>query len=289
MIKEEGAFDFSFGESIKRQLNRTLAEAISKDTGMAQDADDPDVIFITSLENGKVYHRPGPMFIFGRYKKLEPQIAQKVWHVPIFTSVEELIGEPMKKATMAESFTMHASGREDIDVTNTAGRPFVMELAGVTNREISLAELEKEISKDKRISVKLERRVPRSFVALVSDSHFDKSYRVYISAKEGIDEKDIERICALGGKMISQKNPERMMRRRANIERRRKAYSITAGKDEKGYYADIECEAGTYVKELVNGDNGRTQPSFSSATNKNMACENLVVTRIRDKFLDTVL
>lgn len=289
MIREEDAFDFCFGESIKRQLNRTFADAAIKSTGMAQDADDPDVIFITSLDNGRIYRRPGPMFLFGRYKKLEPQVAQKIWHLPVFASVEELIGEPMKKAAEAENFTMHASGREDIDVTNTAGRPFVMELMGAANREISLTGLEKEINKDKRISVKLERRVPRSFVAFVSDSHFDKEYRAYISAKEGIDKRDMEKICAIGGKTISQKNPERMMRRRANLERKRKVYSITAGKDGKGYYADIECEAGTYVKELVNGDNGRTQPSFSSATNKNMACESLVVTRIRDRFLDTVL
>jgi len=288
LMNEEDVFDVCLGETIKRQLNRIMREVIEKKTGWEYDPDCPDVSFSLDFNSGKMSHRMEPLFVFGRYEKLEPNVSQKEWIVKRFPSLEGIIGKKMKEMAKADAFTMHASGREDIDVTNTAGRPFVMELRGAKVRNANLKKMEKEINEDKRVKVKLVSYANPSFVALVSDSHFDKTYRAHISSEPELDENDLKKIMALEGRAISQQTPVRVINRRADLIRLRKIHSLKAGKDDKGRYVDIGCEAGLYIKELVNGDGGRTNPSFSTATNKNVRCDSLTVTEIKDRFLDTV-
>jgi len=289
MINEERFFDLSKGESIKNQLNRMFYSKIKEKTGMGYDTENPDVVFSINLETLDVSSRPGSLFFFGRYKKLEKEIAQKRWIYEKFPSVEVIIGEKAVPFFGAIDYTMHASGREDIDVTNTAGRPFVMEIREARQRKMDLKKLEQEVNKDTRISVELIGYVPSSFVYLVSDSHFDKAYRAYLECEEGLDDRDFERIMELNGKTIDQQTPIRVMNRRTDKVRQRKVYGIGIGKDENGVYADIDCEAGMYIKELINGDQGRTDPSFSKATNKRITCKSLIVTKINDSFLDGAL
>ena len=74
----------------------------------------------------------------------------------------------------------------------------------------------------------------------------------------------------LQGCTLAQRTPERVAHRRADKIRRRKvietsAPSIEVGDDGilRGQF-DLRCESGTYVKETVHGDGGRTQPSVAS-------------------------
>jgi hypothetical protein len=74
----------------------------------------------------------------------------------------------------------------------------------------------------------------------------------------------------LQGCTLAQRTPERVAHRRADKIRRRKvietsAPSIEVGEDGTmmGQF-DLRCESGTYVKETVHGDGGRTQPSIAS-------------------------
>ncbi|MDP6913450.1 MAG: hypothetical protein QF736_06020, partial [Candidatus Thalassarchaeaceae archaeon] len=66
--------------------------------------------------------------------------------------------------------------------------------------------------------------------------------------------------------VIDQETPQRVSHRRAAKIRRRKITSI----DKVSFEGDDEieitlrCEAGTYVKELVHSDEGRTTPSVQS-------------------------
>ena len=74
----------------------------------------------------------------------------------------------------------------------------------------------------------------------------------------------------LQGCTLAQRTPERVAHRRADKIRRRKVIetsepSIEVGDDGTllGQF-DLRCESGTYVKETVHGDGGRTQPSIAS-------------------------
>jgi tRNA pseudouridine synthase 10 len=51
----------------------------------------------------------------------------------------------------------------------------------------------------------------------------------------------------------------------------------------------ITAEAGTYIKELVSGDGGRTEPSITGVLGMKALCKKLEVTEIEDGFLDLCL
>ncbi len=72
------------------------------------------------------------------------------------------------------------------------------------------------------------------------------------------------------GVNLAQRTPERVAHRRADLVRRRKVIETRDAKVEINDSGSIHveftlrCESGTYVKETVHGDDGRTQPSIAS-------------------------
>ena len=84
------------------------------------------------------------------------------------------------------------------------------------------------------------------------------------------DEEILETISKLSGVKLAQRTPERVAHRRADLIRRRTVYETsnpTIEMMEDGVREvefTLRCESGTYVKETVHGDGGRTQPSLSS-------------------------
>ena len=74
----------------------------------------------------------------------------------------------------------------------------------------------------------------------------------------------------LQGCTLAQRTPERVAHRRADKIRKRKVIetsnpSVTIDSDGVMYAEfSLRCESGTYVKETVHGDGGRTQPSIAS-------------------------
>ena len=80
----------------------------------------------------------------------------------------------------------------------------------------------------------------------------------------------LEMIEKLQGTNLAQRTPERVAHRRADLVRRRKVIETNDARvesNESGPIAvefTLRCESGTYVKETVHGDDGRTQPSIAS-------------------------
>lgn len=74
----------------------------------------------------------------------------------------------------------------------------------------------------------------------------------------------------LAGIKLAQRTPERVAHRRADLIRRRVVYEtsdVIIDLDDEGEREvefTLRCESGTYVKETIHGDSGRTQPSISS-------------------------
>ena len=80
----------------------------------------------------------------------------------------------------------------------------------------------------------------------------------------------LEIIDKLEGVNLAQRTPERVAHRRADLVRRRRVIETNNPSVETlddGNIAvefTLRCESGTYVKETVHGDDGRTQPSMAS-------------------------
>ena len=85
------------------------------------------------------------------------------------------------------------------------------------------------------------------------------------------DEQTIlEAIETLSGCMLAQRTPQRVSHRRADKVRRKRVVETTDATIKEMDDGSLECifslrtESGTYVKEAVHGDSGRTQPSLAS-------------------------
>ncbi len=84
------------------------------------------------------------------------------------------------------------------------------------------------------------------------------------------DDTIISTIMALKGTKLAQRTPDRVAHRRADLIRRRDVNEVQQPVVEKMSDGSVEveftlrCESGTYVKETIHGDNGRTQPSVAS-------------------------
>ena len=80
----------------------------------------------------------------------------------------------------------------------------------------------------------------------------------------------LETIRSLEGVKLAQRTPERVAHRRADLIRRRTVFEVHEPKIElmengiREIEVTMRCESGTYVKETIHGDSGRTQPSFAS-------------------------
>jgi len=306
LSREEKAWDVALedAESIKNLLNRRISSSLT-DSVKADYVPQGDCRVIFDYKNGKVTLERNPLFIFGRYRKHKAGLSQSRWRCvackgkgcrkcdgkgKFYESVEERIGEPFKEAARADDYVMHASGREDVDATNSAGRPFIMELKNPKARGPHLTTVAKKIAAGKEVSVADLRFVHRSFSEIVTESHFDKTYEAEVQFEKELDEDSIAKILSLNGKTILQKTPKRVAHRRANLVRHRKVKSIEV-KDAKGNHATIviKAEAGTYIKELISSDDGRTNPSITGLLGFKAECKKLDVSDIDDGFMDFCL
>jgi tRNA pseudouridine synthase 10 len=304
--REELVWDFHLkdAESIKTYVNRYINQKLNKKTGK-RFGPDADVMIVFDIDKGKTTVELNDLFIFGRYQKLVPGISQTRWTCKncggkgcekcrgkgkLYESVEEKIGETMKKETKAKDYTMHASGREDIDVVTTAKRPFVMQLAKAENRKPNLKRIEKEIAEGKEVAVSDLKIVKRGKIELIGSSHFDKEYEVEVEFEKEPAKEQIDAVLSLEGKVIDQKTPERVAHRRAKLTRKRKILGVklVSRKGNKAKFR-IKTEAGTYIKELITGDEGRTEPSFSSLADMKTICASLEVVKIEDEFLKEII
>ena len=101
----------------------------------------------------------------------------------------------------------------------------------------------------------------------------DRSYTIRFNCENPLSDEEITtRIQSLSGQILEQQTPQRVAHRRADKIRKRKVVSIEniLVEDDEVQF-DVRCESGTYVKELVHSDEGRTNPSVSGVLEAN--CE----------------
>ena len=175
----------------------------------------------------------------------------------------------MIESSGAISDAFHGMGREDIDVRCLGeGRPFVAELKSPLRRTLELEQLTNSINKaaENQIEVHGLRLSNRAEVSRIKETKAEKSYMIRFTSDHGLtDEEVTTRIQSLSGQVLAQQTPQRVSHRRADKIRNRKVVSIEnilITDDEIQF--DVRCESGTYVKELIHSDEGRTNPSVAA-------------------------
>ncbi|XP_062065475.1 tRNA pseudouridine synthase Pus10 isoform X2 [Lepus europaeus] len=218
----------------------------------------------------------GAVFVAGRYNKYSRNLPQTPWIIDgerkLESSVEELISDHLLTEFKAESFNFSSSGREDVDVRTLGnGRPFAVELVNphrihFTAQEIK--ELQQKINKSSnKIQVRDLQLVTREAIGHMKEGEEEKTktYSALIWINKAIQKKDIEFLDDIKDLKIDQKTPLRVLHRRPLAVRSRVIHSMeTHYVDEHHFRLHLKTQAGTYIKEFVHGDFGRTKPNIGS-------------------------
>jgi tRNA pseudouridine synthase 10 len=248
----------------KKDLGQKLSSYLKKEV----DFKNPDIIIQIYLNEEKITYQIKPLYICGRYQKVKAGIPQTRWHKKIYqTSVQEEIGNIVLKYTKGTDHSFHGCGREDIDVLMLGnGRPFVLEIKNPKIRKIDLKLIENEINQNSQwVKVKNLNLTDKEKIKELKLAKPDKIYQAKIQLEKKVEKEDLEKaVLKLSNITINQQTPKRVLKRRYDLLRQRKIYYFTL----KKYHSinpifEIKTESGTYIKELISGDEGRTKPSLS--------------------------
>lgn len=282
-------FGVQHGESIKNEFSRVLGKTLSQKTGKTVEFAKPQIVVLVNPFTGWIRLQVNSLFIMGRYRKLVRGIPQSKWFCPKCRgkgcsecnmtgklypeSVEELIAEPVLEKTQGEDSSFHGAGREDIDARMLGrGRPFIIQVKRPHKRSVNLSELERVINEraNGKIEVRGLKIVDRDMVRKIKQLEASKkTYRVTVTFDREVSDEEIRRIeRALTGVTVNQQTPTRVLRRRADRVREKHIYETKVKRiSPNSVEMRIRCQGGLYVKELVTGDNGRTEPNVSKIVN----------------------
>ncbi len=271
------------GESIKKEFNREFGKYFSLKTGK-DFSKNPDILFEINTLYDDVKITVKSLYIYGTYIKKRRDIPQTRWIHGNGDSIESIIGEPLKELTGGKNYKLHGSGREDVDVMMLGnGREFVIEIIDPEKRNISLNEfIEKVNDSKKNVFIYNLEFTDKEKIKEIKEAKYDKTYIASIELPDSIDiNRFKEYILLFKDKTIDQRTPLRVLGNRSDLIRKKEIKYINI-EDIHNNIARIKicAESGTYIKELINGDNGRTVPSLSSICNSNLQVISLDVVYI---------
>jgi len=235
-------------------------------------------------ETFHVRARSSPIFFAGRYRKLSREIPATLWihhacrgqgcntcsysGTLCGPSLQEILERPLLRHSGGTTTSLHTLGREDTDVLMLGeGRPFVVEVSRPRKRTLPLRHIQEVVAASGLVEISRLTPVEGSMVAAVKKASADKTYRAWIVAERPLPADAAARVETLRGVTLQQLSPTRVMHRRGRDTLRKKRFiqSIWLGEIHGRYVWEMRVESGTYIKELVSGDEGRTRPSLSEA------------------------
>ena len=290
-----------YGESIKQEINREVGKLVEKKTKKEVDFIRPHITAIVNTIYNVIELDVRSIYISGRYKKLKRGIPQTKWYCRkcrglgcdycnntgkmYEESVEEIIAAKVMELTKAKEEYFHGAGREDIDVLMLGnGRPFILEIRMPKKRSIDLSILQKMINDYGKGKVEVSdlNWAEKKDIERLKSAKWDKTYRAIIKMER--KGKINEAVRALRGYTIHQRTPSRVTHRRADKIRKRKIHDIYIEEEKMNEITlVIKAESGTYIKELITGDEGRTVPSLSEIAGCAIEVKQLDVIKIGDK------
>jgi tRNA pseudouridine synthase 10 len=303
---EENLFEAigtDFVESIKSEINRELGKRMEKLTDKKFDLKNPDVTIIVDLKTNTIKTQIRSLYVFGRYQKLFRGIPQSKWvcrkcngkgctyckgEGKLYkTSIQEIIEKPLLKAAKSKKSSFSGAGREDIDAICIGYRPFVIELIKPEKRKIDIKKLGIEINKSKKVKVRDLKIVDsgKDLIVRIKTDRYEKTYVAEVEFKKKIDRKKLKLLKQLVKEPIIQKTPLRVVHRRADKFRKRWVKGISYKMKGDKLILKFRTEAGLYIKELITGDDERTNPNVAKILDNKVRKIKLDVVNIHSKNL----
>lgn len=226
-----------------------------------------------------------PMYCAGRYNKYSRFLPQSPWIIKgnrrFNTSVQELFSKDFQNLFKAEDYKFSSSGREDVDVRMLGnGRPFSIELINPKKTKVTQEEIDalmEKINKEHgaNISLRNMQLVSKDDLKYLKQGEDSKTkmYEALCVSKNPLTDELLHKLATCTPLVIEQRTPIRVLHRRANMVRPRTIHSLNvtaiphSNENETFFSLVLKTQAGTYVKEFVNGDFGRTSPSLGTLLN----------------------
>jgi tRNA pseudouridine synthase 10 len=290
LLRETAGLEAEAGEQFNSEFNREVGKRVGRLTETTVDFERPDVQFVLDVEADAVEATVNSAFVYGRYRKLERDIPQTEWpcrecdgsgyqgrepcgHCEgsgylYDDSVEQLVAPVVRDVMDGTEALFHGAGREDVDARMLGtGRPFVVEVREPRRRIVDVDRLEGDVNvfAGGRVEVEGLRLATYRMVERVKELDASKTYRATVRFDDDVAaDAFAAAIEELDGATVEQYTPHRVDHRRASLTRTRTVYEA-AGELEDPRHATVEIhgEGGLYVKELVSGDEGRTEPSLA--------------------------
>ncbi|WP_101294218.1 tRNA pseudouridine(54/55) synthase Pus10 [Halegenticoccus soli] len=290
LLREGAGLPEDAGEAFKSECNREVGKRIGRLTGTRVDFDRPDVQFVLDVDRGTVETTVNSAFVYGRYRKLERDIPQTEWPCRecdgsgrrgrtacdhcggsgylYEESVEGLTAPVVLDVMDGTEALFHGAGREDVDARMLGtGRPFVIEVKEPRRRDVDVERLEADINAFAEGKVEVEglRSAEHDMVERVKELDASKTYRAAVEFGDDVTPEALdEALSELRGATVEQYTPHRVDHRRAGLTRTRRVYDASGELvDPRRATIEIHGEGGLYIKELVSGDEGRTEPSLA--------------------------
>lgn len=220
-----------------------------------------------------------PIYIYGEYIKMSRNMTQTPLMIcrslKTERSVSDFTGE-FQKFYSSGPVKFMSCGREDIDVRCLEGRPFIIE---VQSPKKNIFNDQIPIDFYKEIDIKNCALAKKDCKDMINSDESNKYYN--------LDIYSLDQISFDSKYYLEQKTPLRVLHRRANMVRNKtiEVLKVTELVKEDGHYYEVSIKAssGTYIKEWVNGDFGRTSP------NLNADLLNLDVLRVEKQIGDSAI
>ncbi|XP_030444840.2 uncharacterized protein LOC115667390 [Syzygium oleosum] len=219
-----------------------------------------------------------PIYFGGRYLKYSRNVSQTCWMIDEErmgeASVEEIISSCILLMCRGDKYKFHAAGREDIDVRMLgSGRPFLVEIQNPRHvpSDVLVKDIEEKInsSRDKLVRVKNLKLVGSHGWTLMREGEAEKQkqYAALVWISRPLEDPDLLSISSVRDMCILQRTPIRVLHRRSPLDREKIIHWMKTERiagTSQYFILHLCTQAGTYIKEFVHGDLGRTHPSVGS-------------------------
>ncbi|PFX29421.1 putative tRNA pseudouridine synthase Pus10 [Stylophora pistillata] len=242
------------GRISSSSVNKALAELTTVDR-LKRVTDCPPKSPQFTMELSQITCAHDSIYIAGRYNKYSRTLPQTPWLIDNVRLRESSVEEKICDLVTAK--------------VRCDGRPFLVELINprlTRLKESFFIELQKEINfSHSDIAIRNLQQVTKEQCLVLKDAETNKTktYKALIWTENEITDEQLQKLNGMKDVKIYQKTPLRVLHRRPLAVRERYIFSMTAERiDSNHWNLFLKTQAGTYVKEFVHGDFGRTKPSL---------------------------
>lgn len=221
-----------------------------------------------------------PVTLTGRYCKETRALPQSAWIIDGARKAEGSVAECITDVVVplfgASEGRFHSAGREDVDVRMLGeGRPFLIEMIDPKtpyHTPEAIEQMQTEINaKDGLVGIHGLRECDHAIMADImkqGEEAHRKDYRCVVHLSRKVTQDDIALLNGSVDLVCQQLTPLRVLHRRTLMVRERTIHAMTAVQlSSRFIQLDLTTQAGTYVKEFVHGDFGRSVPNVGSLLN----------------------